>query len=115
MKPIFRIPASIEPATWRRCVQSSISGPLRCAGRAAAATSSVPMNAKATPTEHMMRYFQVASSDAADTCVQIRNAVSSVVASMPTHIIPRLLETSTSDIAASDPIHSAPNRRACGA
>ena len=73
------------------------------------------MNAKATPTEQMIRYFHMASSEAGLRWMQMRNAVTSVVASMPTHMMPMLLERSTSAMAASAPNHSAPNRRAAAA
>ena len=75
--------------------------------------SSVPMNANATPTEQMIRYFHIASSDCRRR-MQRRSGrrVTSVVASMPTHMMPRLFDTSTSIIAASAPNHSAPKRRA---
>jgi len=49
--------------------------------------------------------------DSGLTCRQMRKAVSSVVASIPTHIRPRLLETSTRLIAAVAPNQSA---RICG-
>ncbi|MCH7843828.1 MAG: alpha/beta fold hydrolase [Chloroflexi bacterium] len=50
------------------------------------ATNNVPINAKATPTEQISKYFHIASSVAGFTCRQIRNAEISVVASIPTHI-----------------------------
>ena len=70
------------------------------------------MKAKAIPIEQMIRYFHIASSDRPVGWSEIRKAVSSVVASIPTHMTPRLCDTSTSSIAASAPSHSAPKRRA---
>jgi len=70
------------------------------------------MNAKAIPTEQMIRYFHIASSDRRLGWSEIRKAVSSVVASMPTHMMPRLLDISTSSIAVWAPSHSTPKRRA---
>ena len=70
------------------------------------------MKAKAIPIEQMIRYFHIASSESRLGCSEIRKALSSVVASMPTHMIPRLFDTRTSIIAASEPSHSAPKRRA---
>ena len=105
-------PGARSAADSRSRVQSIISeasSPSRCAE---AATRSVPTNAKATPTEQTTRYFHMASSDSGVTWTQIKKAVSSVVASMPTHISPRLLESSTAVIAAAEPNHSAPNLRA---
>ncbi len=72
------------------------------------------MKAKAIPTEQMIRYFHIASSDRRLGCSDIRKALSSVVASIPTHMMPRLLDTRTSIIAVSEPSHSAPKRRATG-
>ena len=63
-----------------------------CRPLAEAATISVPRKANATPIEQIIRYFHIASSDAGLTGMQIRNAVKSVVASIPTHMMPRLLE-----------------------
>ncbi len=99
------------PEAAQSFVQSSASAAGSCRA-VEAPTSSVPMNANATPTEQMMRYFHIASSEAGERCRQMRNAVTSVVASMPTHMMPRLFEISTSVMAASAPNHSAPKRRA---
>src|SRR6266567_5155199 len=77
-----------------------------------AAAKIVPMKAKAIPTEQMIRYFHIASSDRRVGCSDIRKALSSVVASIPTHMMPRLFDTRTSIIAESEPSQSAPNRRA---
>ena len=78
----------------------------------AAAASRVPMNANATATEQISRYFHIASSDSRETCSEIRKAVSSVVASMPTHISPTLFETSSSVMVARAPHQSPPKTRA---
>jgi hypothetical protein len=92
----FRFPAfmsevhSSTSCAWSACL-------------AAAAASSVPMKAKATPTELITRYFHIASSDSFERCWQMRNAVRSVTASMPTHIRPRLLDTSVRPMAAREP------------
>src|SRR6266581_5899324 len=79
-----------------------------------AAAKIVPMKAKAIPTEQMIRYFHIASSDSLLGCSEIRKALNSVVASIPTHMMPRLLETRTSIIAVSEPSQRAPKRRATG-
>src|SRR5216683_7975274 len=79
-----------------------------------AAAKIVPMKAKAIPTEQMIRYFHIASSDKRLGCSDIRKALNSVVASIPTHMMPRLFDTSTSIIAVSEPSQRAPKRRAIG-
>ena len=111
MKAILSSGAFMAAAEAFRRVQSNASATGRPAGRAAA-SNRMPMNANATPTEHMMRYFQVASRLAADTCVQMRKAVKSVVASTPTQAMARLLEIRTRIMAARAPSQRAPNRRA---
>ncbi len=93
-------------------VQRSISIGSRPRRLAEEATSRVPMNANATPTEQTMRYFHMASRDSGVTCTQIRKAVSRVVASMPTHMTPMLFESRTRLSAASAPHHRPPNCRA---
>ena len=52
--------------------------------------STVPVNARAMPTDPMRRYFHDASTDALVPCKGIRSADVTVVASMATHITPRL-------------------------
>jgi len=54
----------------------------------------------------------MASRDRGVMCTQIKKAVSKVVASMPTHMKPRLLQSNTEAIAATEPNHRAPNLRA---
>ena len=77
-----------------------------------APTSSVPMKAMAMPTEQITRYFQVASNDSRERCRPMRKVVTSVVDSMPTHMSPRWLDRNTRVMAASEPNHRAPKRRA---
>src|SRR5947207_11654134 len=93
-------------------VQNSASAPTVPPDWIDAAASKVPMKAKAIPIEQMIRYFHIASSDSRVGYSEIRKALSNVVASMPTHMMPRLLDIRTSSIAASEPSHSAPKRRA---
>ena len=50
----------------------------------------VPVNASAIPTDPMSRYFQDASTDARVRCSGISSADVTVVASIATHITPRL-------------------------
>src|SRR2546425_13127561 len=61
-----------------------------------AAAKIVPMKANAIPTEQMIRYFHIASSDRRVGCSDIRNALNSVVASLPTHLTPRMFGTRNS-------------------
>jgi hypothetical protein len=75
-----------------------------------AAAKIVPIKAKAIPTEQMIRYFHIASNERRLGCSDIRKALKRVVASIPTHMMPRLLETRTSIIAVSEPSQSAPKR-----
>jgi len=73
------------------------------------------MKAKAMPIEQMIRYFHIASSDNPLGCSEIKKAVSNVVASMPTHMMPRLFDSSTSSIAPWAPSQSVPKRLATAA
>ena len=54
----------------------------------------------AIPTEQIITYFQVASSEARLRRCPTRNAVTIVVASMDAHKIPRSLASTASTIAA---------------
>ena len=74
-----------------RCVQNSASASVAPPDWIDAAASNVPMNAKAIPIEQMIRYFHIASSERRLGCSEIRKALSSVVASMPTHMIPEIV------------------------
>ncbi|SRR5258706_7261549 len=110
--PTRSVAGSRREADARSVVHNIPSEPDRCNGLADAATNSVPMKANAIPTEQSMRYFHMASSDARERCSGIKRAVTKVVASIPTHINPRLFATSASDIVAREPSQSEENRRA---
>src|SRR3989339_1133231 len=108
-KASFIGPGESRSAEPSRTVQSRVSSAANPSSRAEAATRRVPMKAKATPTEHTTRYFHIASKDRGVTWAHTRKAVRRVVASMLTHIKPRLLHRSTETIAVPEPNHRAPN------
>ncbi len=80
--------------------------------RLAKYSSTVPRNANAMPTEQMITYFQVASSAVRVRRCPTRKAVTTVVASMATHITPMLLASTANTIAARNAVTSTPYCRA---
>ena len=101
--PAFRSMGLREGRTVRSSVRSNTSVPLRRVPPADAATSRVPVKAMAIPTEHMRRYFHMASKAPGVGWMQIRKAVRRVVDSIPTQRRPRLLEIKAKTRAPKDP------------
>jgi hypothetical protein len=74
-------------ARFSRSSKSNVDSPPPC--EAAYARKNDPKSASAIPTEHIIKYFQVASKERALWLKYRLGAVAKVVASMATHINPK--------------------------